>query len=101
MSSEETVTFNLEVNTEYSLDSIRRLETVLYRSLALTRRMGLPDDINEQIYQIQRLVMVIRLLHTSMIALQAASGPIGWILGGIGVASAALSGYDLWTMVSP
>jgi hypothetical protein len=92
--SEETVTFNLELNTEQTFSEIRKLETLLFRSLALARRLGLPEDINEAINRIQRMVMTIRLLHTAMIALEAATGPIGWALAIVGGVSAVVSMGD-------
>jgi uncharacterized protein YaaW (UPF0174 family) len=92
---EETATFNLELNVEQCVSEIRRLETLLYRSLALAKRLGLPENINQAISQIQRLTMVIRMLHTAIIALQAASGPIGWALAGVGIASAGLTIIDM------
>jgi len=81
--SEETVTFNLELNTEQALSSIRQLEGLLYRSLALIRRLGLPEDMNQAIYEMQRMIMTIRLLHTAIILLESASGPIGWLRAGV------------------
>lgn len=93
--SEETVIFNLELNVEQALDNARRLEILLYRSLALLGRLGLPENIDQAIAKVQRLVMTIRLLHTAAIALEAASGPIGWALALVGVASALLSTGDL------
>jgi len=93
--SEETVIFNLELNVEGAIDNSRRLETLLYRSISLLGRLGLPENIDAAIAKVQRLVMVIRLLHTAAIALEAASGPIGWALALVGVASALLSTGDL------
>lgn len=93
--SEETVIFNLELNVEQALDNARRLDLLLYRSLALLGRLGLPENIDQAIAKVQRLVMTIRLLHTAAIALEAASGPIGWALALVGVASALLSTGDL------
>jgi len=94
LSSEETVTFNLELNVEQAISEIRRLETLLFRSIALARRLGLPEDIDEQIRKIQRFIMIVRLAHTAVIALNAASGPIGWALAIVGGLSAAVSASD-------
>lgn len=93
--SEETVTFNLELNVEKAFSNARRLETLLYRTLGLLRRLGLPENIEQGIYRLQRMVMTIRLAHTALIALQAASGPIGWAFAGVGVATAAFSASEL------
>jgi len=93
--SEETVTFNLELNTEPAINNVRRLETLVYRTLGLMRRLGLPEDISQAIYKVQRLIMVLRLAHTAMIALSLASGPIGYALAAVGIASAAVSFSDM------
>jgi len=93
--SEETVTFNLELNIERALSNARQLETLLYRSIALTRKMGLPDDLNEGLYKIQRMVLAVRMLHTAILALHAASGPIGWALAIIGILSGAAVAGDV------
>lgn len=95
MSAEESVTFNLELNVEQVINNTRRLETLLFRTLGLLGRLGLPENIDQAIAQVQRLVMNIRLLHTAMVALEAASGPIGWALVIVGTASALLSMGDL------
>lgn len=93
--SEESVTFNLELNVEQAYANVRRLETLIYRSLALAGRLGLPENIDAAIAKVQRMAMMIRLLHTSIIALEAASGPIGWALAGVGLAGFAISTGDL------
>ena len=95
MSMEETVTFNLELNVEQVIDNVRRLETLVYRTVGLLGRLGLPENIDQAIAKFQRLIMVIRLLHTSIIALQAATGPLGIALALVGIASAAISMTDL------
>lgn len=92
--SEETVTFNLEIDVSRTYDNVRKLETLLFRSLGLARRLGLPEEISQQIYLIQRLIMVIRMAHTAMIAFEAASGPYGWALATIGIVSAGVSLVD-------
>ena len=94
MSSEETVTFNLELNVEQAISEIRRLETLLFRSIALARRLGLPEDIDSAVYKIQRLIMVVRLAHSTLIAFQTASGPIGWALAIVGGLTAVASASD-------
>lgn len=100
MSEQETITFNLELDVSQSYDSLRKIETVLYRTISLTRRIlkqfGLEESatIDQVIYKGQKVVMTIRLMHTAMTALMAASGPLGWALAGIGIATATLSFAD-------
>ncbi len=95
MSEEETVTFNLELNVEQCIDNIRQIEALLYRTMGLLHRLNLPDDIEQGIARLQRLIMTIRLTHTALIALEAASGPLGWALAGVGIVSAAWTAYDV------
>jgi len=92
--SEETVTFNLELNVEQCFSTIRRLESLAYRTMGLIGRMGLPENIDQAIAKIQQFIMTIRLLHSAIIALEAASGPIGWAFAGVGIATASFSLAD-------
>jgi hypothetical protein len=95
MSLVQDITLNLELNVEKAYDNARRLETLFFRTLGLMRRIGLPEDISAAVYKIQRLIMVIRMAHTAILAFEAASGPIGWALAIVGISSAALSATDL------
>jgi len=94
MSEQHNVSFNLEIDVSRTYDDLRKLETLLYRCTSLSRRLGLPEDINAAILRIQHMIMVIRLLHTAMVALEAASGPLGWGLAIVGGASAVVSMSD-------
>jgi len=91
LSTEETVTFNLELNVEQAISQIRRMETLLFRTLALINRLGLPEDISRAISVVQRLIMTVRMLHTAILAFEAATGPIGWALAGVGFISSMVS----------
>jgi len=88
---QETITFNLEVIADDATENVRRLETLIFRTLGLLRRLGLPENIDAAILKIQQLVMTIRILHSAFIALQAATGPIGWLLGAVVLISGILS----------
>ncbi len=95
MSNEEkNITFGLEIETSKTYSEIRKLELLLYRTLGLVRRLGLPEDIEQGIVRIQRLITTVRVAHAAFIALHTAAGPIGWALAGVGVVSAAWSVYD-------
>jgi len=84
---DHTVSFSLEVNVEPAYENIRRLETILYRYLGLLRRLGLPPEQEKLIREIQITITLLNQLRLTMIAVQAASGPIGWALAGIGAAT--------------
>ena len=99
--SEETVTFNLELNVERAFESSRRIELLLFRVLGLwgriCRMLGLPEDSPAVtiVQRVQQVVMVIRQLHTASILIQAASGPIGVAFAALGLAGMALTTGDL------
>ena len=103
--SEETITFNLDLLVEQAADKSRRIELILFRGLGLWNRMcrllGVPADSPIMIIteRIQRVVMLVRTLHTATILLNAASGPIGWAMAGIGVGSAVMAMADTVTIV--
>ena len=94
MSEEETVTFNLELNVEKSYSDLRRLELLLYRTISLLRRFGLPEDLSRGLYLVQRMILSIRMLQTSLMAFYVATGPIGYGLAIVGLASGALTMAD-------
>lgn len=95
--SEETVIFNLEVNVEETLGQIRQLEGILYRTFGLLNRLGLPENIDNAIMYTQRLIMILRLLHTTLILLTAteAISPIGWLRIGTSLGATAMSALTL------
>ena len=97
-----TVSFSLEVNVEQAYAEIRRIETLIYRTLGLIRRMGGGDeDLMKVIAKMQRMISILNELRLAIALTQAAfaaSGPIGWItlgLAGIGFATFALDMNDM------
>ena len=98
------VVVDIKVNVEPALIDVNRLqenfaklEQIILRSLVLTRRMGLPDDVSQAISSIQRMVSITRQLQLALTALNAT--PAGLVLGGIGLSMTAFSyadtlGYD-------
>jgi len=93
------VSFSLEVNVEKAYENVRRLETLLYRTLGLVRRMGLPDAMEDQIRDLQRLLAAVNSLRLAYIALQAArmaaGDPIAWGMAAVSGASIAMTA-DEW-----
>lgn len=94
MSEEQTVTFNLELNVERALSNVRQLESVFFRALSLAQRLGLPEDIEQGIQKVQRMVMMLRLLHTTMIMVEAAT-PYGWAMALISVAGVSITAAEM------
>lgn len=95
MSEEHNIVFNLNIDVEESVRELRRIETILYRYLGLMRRFGLPENIDEAVMRIQRLIAVLNLLRATLIAVQAASGPIGWLGAGAGALATIYGVADL------
>ena len=91
------VSFSLEVNVEKAYPEVRKLQTLIYRTLGLFRRMGLPENIDNAIAKWQRAIMVANSLRLALLALQAASGPIGWGLAGVGFVAGGFAAADMMT----
>lgn len=100
MSSNETITFDLEVNTTGATRGIRRLQTLFIHTLSLYNRicrlLGVPEDspINKAIARVQQFTLVIRQFTAASVLLQTASGPIGWATAGLSVAGAVVSSVE-------
>ena len=84
------VSFSLEINVEEAYTEIRKLQTLVYRTIGLIRQMGLPEETDEMLAKIQLVIAQINALRIALIALQAALGPMDWALAGVGLAIAAI-----------
>lgn len=92
MSAEDhTVSFSFEINLEPAMENLRQYQTLLYQTMALARRFGLPEDIDSAISKMQRMIMIANQLRLTIIALEAASGPVGWALAGVGLLTTAVT----------
>jgi uncharacterized protein YaaW (UPF0174 family) len=82
--SEETVTFNLEINLEPTYSEIRKFEAVLMRSLTLLNRFtGGNATVQQTIQIIERLITTVRMLQVAIRAFEVAAGPLGWAYFGV------------------
>ena len=97
--SAEDIIFNLKINVEETEQSFRKLEQIILRSLVLTRRMGLPENVNSAIMQIQRMIVLTQQLNTALqaLSLASASNPIGAAFAVTGLAITAFSYADALT----
>lgn len=89
------VSFSMEINVEPTMVEIRRLEALLYRSLSLMRRFGLPDEISAAIIKVQGLIRMLNTLRLTMAMLSLQAGPVGWALAAVGFASGVLTAGDM------
>ena len=92
--SEETVTFNLELNDALTMSNARKIELIFYRLLSLARRLGLPEDMDAAIMKIGRMTMAVRLLHGAITAIEA-STPYGWALALVSVAGVSITTAEM------
>jgi len=76
--------------------SVRQFEQILMRSLILTRRLGLNDDLSNAAMQIQRTTLLIYQLNAALQALSviSMSNPVGAILAVTGMAITAFNVAD-------
>jgi len=97
--SSETVEFNLQVNTTKAEVDVLKLQMLINRTMAvsnrLLKRMGAAEDLQDAIMNVQRLITTLNTLRLTILAVQAASGPIGWAMAGIGIIATALTVDDL------
>ena len=101
MSIDETVSFSLEVNIEKAYEDVRRLQTILSRSLGLIRRMSGNENLDDAIRKIQSMIAYLNTLRLAAAAAQAATGPIGLAMFGITMATTVASTYDLMMDMGP
>lgn len=97
---EEGVSFSLEVNVEKAEANVRRLQTALYRSLGLVRRLSGSEDLDAFILSSQRAITIANKLRLALLALQAArmaaGDPLAWAMAGIAVGEFALDATDMF-----
>lgn len=79
--------------TRELLVTFRQIERLTLRYLALTRRMGLPEDTQNAISFLMRLVTVIRMAQIS-ISLMMASNPVTAAIGIAGLIGSAMTLQD-------
>lgn len=88
--SEETVTWNLRVETSEAVTNIAELNRGLTTYLALAHRMGLPENIMEGMRLFQQMRIAAETTYRSIMMLYTSTGPVGWA---IGLGGLALSGF--------
>ena len=88
--ADETVSFSLEINVEPGYTEIRKVQTILSRTLSLVERACGREDFNVFIDSAQKAVMWANRLRLALLALQAArmaaGDPLAWALAGLAVA---------------
>ena|SRR5271157_4699873 len=71
--------------------SMRQGEMVLMRLGLAMERLGLPKDVREAITALMRVIQTVRLLQTTLMLLEAAEGPVGWLFAGMSLVTTGLT----------
>lgn len=99
MSEDHQVSFSLELNVEPAYTEIRRLQTVLSRTLSMVNRASGSEDLKKFTRDMQEALAMANRLRLALAALQAArmaSGdPLAWAMAGVAVGEALFSVGDL------
>jgi hypothetical protein len=75
-------TETLRVESVHAVGEVRELEYVFYRVTGLMGRMGLPPEVDRAIHVLQRMILIARMLHTTIMMMEM-STPYGWILAAV------------------
>ena len=87
----------LERKLEDARKEWRSYQTVMMGSLNLSRRLGLPENIDDGMRKVQRAIILFNQARIAANLFWAAAGPVGWAMVGISVVSVALTAEDfLW-----
>jgi hypothetical protein len=65
------------------------------RVFFILRRAGLPDDFTQALATMQRMIALANNLYIAITAFNAAAGPMGWALAGLGIASSIVYATDM------
>ena len=99
MSETIEVNYLLTVNTEFTYNELRKIETMLIRLSGYIQRMVGDENLDKLMAKIQQTITYVRSLQIALLALQAALVPgAGWIKAawtGFAIANAAFTGYDM------
>jgi hypothetical protein len=90
----KTTKINSEMpQTKNSLATFSQLERVALRYLVISRKLGLPDSINNAMQQLSQLVVMVRMAQMSINMLMLGT-PFGWAMGAAGLIMTGLSVTD-------
>ncbi len=65
------VDYEIRASTQRVNGDLREVEYILFRSLSLMGRLGLPPEIDAAVNKIQRVIYLLRVMHSTMMFLQA------------------------------
>jgi len=74
---------------------LNKITSILSRYAGVLARLGLPPNINDAMVKFQQFIALVHMAQATMQAFMLASGPIGWLGFGAGLASTVLGVADL------
>jgi hypothetical protein len=84
---------SLKVEAGHCTSEAREAEYIFYRLTSLMTRMGLPPQINQAMQKIERMILIIRMMHSAFIFLESTT-PYGLILGILTIGGLAITSTD-------
>lgn len=83
----------LRANFGQCRGELREVEYILYRTVSVINRLGLPPEVDQAIQKLERLIMIIRMLHTTfaLLELTTPEGQVLAAISGVGLAVSALT----------
>lgn len=96
MSEQVEIDYLLTVNVEDASSNLKRIERLAFQVLGLFRRLGLPEEIDQGIMKIQRMIQIIRQLQVALMVLNASNPYTAAlaVVGAIGMAASAADTYE-------
>jgi len=82
---------DIERKAKTATVSYADLYNVMQDVFFLIRRMGLPEDVERGIITLYRLIAAVNALRVASLALIAATAPLGFVGGALGVGAAGLA----------
>ena len=86
----------LRANFAHATGEFRECEYIFYRLMSVMNRMGLSGEAKKDVMLLERMIMTVRILHSSFILLSSET-PYGWILGILSITGGLMSAGDLIT----
>ena len=91
MTPDETITYNLRVDSTDARVEVAELNKLLTTYVALSRRLGLPPELDLLIRKCMQGKIAIQTLMRAIQLFYATTGPFGWLI--------ALGGFALGTLM--
>lgn len=96
----------IEIKTEtvraeagHATGAVRELEYAFYRVTSLLSRMGFPKEVQQVIQTVQKLILIVRMLHTTLIFLERGT-TYGLFLGLVTLIGAGITATTLNEQIS-